>query len=113
MSGIVIEIHCYCTDTSHNTTYTMARLVVLFSLLSAFVYAVDVQNTSPRDPQCVVNVNVPERGCDQTSCYGADEHCVKKGSLQDIRKELATIKSGIAKLLSKTHECRATHFLLC
>ncbi|KAI0229690.1 hypothetical protein LSAT2_019846 [Lamellibrachia satsuma] len=78
----------------------MARLVMLFSLLPAFVYAVDVQNTSPRDPQCVVNVNVPERGCDQTSCYGADEHCVKKGSLQDIRKELATIKSGVRSAAS-------------
>ncbi|KAI0221178.1 hypothetical protein LSAT2_027419 [Lamellibrachia satsuma] len=81
----------------------MARLIMLFSLLPTFVlfvFAVDVQNTSPRDPQCVVNVNVPERSCDKTSCYGADEHCVRKESLQDIRKELATIKSGVRSAAS-------------
>ncbi|KAI0221181.1 hypothetical protein LSAT2_027422 [Lamellibrachia satsuma] len=52
----------------------MTRLILLFSLLPAFVYAADEQNTLPRDPPCVVNVNVPDR-----CCGGADDNYVKKG----------------------------------
>ena len=78
----------------------MTRQILLFSLLPAF--AADVQSTLPRDPQCVVTVNMPERSCGQTGGYGADDNYVKKNEflalqtmVKVLQQELATTKAAV------------------
>ncbi|KAI0216656.1 hypothetical protein LSAT2_031354 [Lamellibrachia satsuma] len=81
----------------------MTRPILLFNLLSSFVYAVDAQITLPRDPLCACTVNVPlgSKDCGQSCGYGTDDNCVKKSDflalqtlVRELQQDLATTKAG-------------------
>ncbi|KAI0229693.1 hypothetical protein LSAT2_019850 [Lamellibrachia satsuma] len=90
----------------------MAKLILLFSLLPAFVYAEAEEQTSalpralPQDHLCACTVNVPPaRDCGQT---GANDNCLKESTflaqMKELRQELATLKTGL-KSSSKIKQC--------
>ena len=106
MWGVYKELFICITNTivavTYHATHTMmTSQILLFSLLTAFVYAADAQITLPRDPLCACTVNAPpgNRDCG----YGADDNCVKKSAflvlqtlVKELQQELAATKAGIA-----------------
>ena len=79
---------------------TMARPILLFVLLPAFIYA---QSTLPKDPQCVCTVNVsPANDCVRTCDSGVSDTSVKNSEMialqtqmQELQRELTTMTTGM------------------
>ncbi|KAK2174692.1 hypothetical protein NP493_783g00000 [Ridgeia piscesae] len=77
----------------------MARSILLFVLLPAFIYA---QSTLPKDPQCVCTVNVsPANDCVRTCDSGVSDTSVKNSEIialqtqmQELQRELTTMTTG-------------------